>query len=467
MLRAATETWTWVGRLSGSKMLRIGWGAVSSWRVTSPAAVLCPLAVVLSGCVGTHAKTPLKPVSVAERERASVQRETATFMRLFKEGRFSAQWAQLSPIAKAAWPSRSARTQMLARKFGDISIRGISLGKPASGAAWTSQESPRISVAHTWRVPVAVNFRTPDLVRPSGVASSYAGLDLYLSVRNPHARPLVVGEGPASLDAPVITPAGPANVATGVPILMYHLVGPYPSRAQWTDDYGYQIEYGLTASPSQFAGEIQYLAANGYHAISLTRLSDALLYGLPLPTRPIALTFDDGRESPWQFAVPVLRRFGFTASFFVCSGFVDETNQTAGHLNVQTYLTWNQVADLARTGFWIEDHGQKDINVLWDLSLSGLRKEVQDSAHALEARTHQLVQFVAYTGAMWPYPQASQSDPQESTLFSRLAGFGYVGGVVDARVPSLQESTGQIWQLPRVRVVPEESLAEFVAGLAS
>lgn len=450
-----------------------------TWRRTALSVIFSVviLSTALAGCTGAmtpglsardrHTGPTPRPLSVIVLQRLAVKHEATLFMQRFKQGRFAAQWQQLSPVARAAWPSRSERSSMLRRKFGGLGIRAVAVGTPTRGAVWTSQETTNVSVAHVWRVPVSVMFRTPARLEPAGVASAYQGLDLYLSSSSPHAGALIVGEGPASIDAPIITPARPPNVTSQVPILMYHLVDQYPSRQQWTDDYGYAIEYGLTVAPAQFAEEMRYLAGHGYHAISLTRLADALLYGLPLPTHPLALTFDDGRQSPWYHAVPLLRRYGFTATFFVCSGFVGQTNQTPAHLNVQHYLSWSQVADLARMGFWIEGHGQKDMNPLWGLPIPELRTEVQQSAALLTAHTHQPIQFLAYTGALWPYPEASGSGPEEWALFSRLAGFGYVGAVVDARVPSVEESSAQIWQLPRVRVSPGETLAGFVASLGS
>jgi peptidoglycan/xylan/chitin deacetylase (PgdA/CDA1 family) len=404
-------------------------------------------------------------MTVAARERSAVTRQAALFMQRFKRGEFGAQWEELAPTARGMWPSRSARAGMLGHKFGSAGVDSVRIGVPAPGAVWTSQENPRVSMAGTWRVPVTVGFRDASRLRPSGVASAYTGLDLYLSVSPSHRRALVVGEGPASIDAPVLVPARLPTSSTRVPILMYHLVGPYPQRRQWTDDYGYTIEYGLTVPPAQFAGEMTYLHDHGYHAVSLTRLADSLLYGLRLPSHPVALTFDDGRESPWTYAVPLLRRYGFTATFFVCSGFVGQTNETTQHLNVQHYLSWTQVSDLARGGFWLEDHGQKDLNVLWGSSARQLRTEVQQSAQLLIAHTHQPIQFIAYTGALWPFAVAAQSGPEQEALFSRLAGFGYVGGVVDAHVPSVYEMSTQLWQLPRVRVMPGESMGEFVASL--
>lgn len=426
-----------------------------------PAACLL-LTVVLAGSLSMA--VPVSRASYrSDSPRSLIRQAAALFLHRFQEGKFAAQWAQLSPAARATWPSRAARTAMLARKFGRGEVSAIWVGRPLPGGVWTSHENPARAVGHTWRVPVAVRFRHPNRLRPAGVASAYSHLDLVLSLAGHH--PLIVGEGPASLDAPLLVPARLPLRQTRVPILMYHRVGPYPARAQWTDAYGYAIEYGLTVSPAQFAAELHALAAHGYRAISLTRLTDALLYGLPLPPRAVVFTFDDGRQSPWTHAVPLLRRYGFTAEFFMCAGFAGETNQTPSHLNVQHYLTWAQVSALSREGFWLEDHGQKDLQVLWDLSPGALRVEVGQSARVLAAHTHQPIQFVAYTGALWPYPSATQVGPAQQALFPRLAALGYVGGLLDTRLPSVQERSTHLWQLPRVRVSPGESTARFLASL--
>lgn len=429
--------------------------------------VILVCSAIAAGC-GTPAHTAGTrfTTSIAHRSlRSAVQLQARLFMRRFAAGDFGAEWAQLSQKAKSGWPSRSARTNMLQRKFPKGLVQASRVGAPVRGGPWVGPLGPGEIVTDGWRVPVTVTLERRPSLRPSGVGDLYRRLDLYLSAAPASKRVTIDGEGPASVDAPIIDPARLPSVHVRVPILMYHRIGPYPAPAQWTNTYGYQIEYGLTVPASQFGGEMRYLSSHGYHAISLPRLADALLYRLPLPSHPIVLTFDDGRQSPWFHAVPMLRRYGYTATFFVCSGFVGQTNQTANHLNVQRYLTWKQVMRLAGSGFWIEDHGQKDINALWGLPMPALRTEVQQSARLLAAHTHRPIQFIAYTGALWPYPAASETGPLERALFAHLARFGYAGAAVDARIPSSNESSAQLFQLPRVRVTPGEDVASFARSI--
>src|SRR5579875_2598654 len=325
--------------------------------------VLLAVVTALSGFFHRHpthhvSAAPVKAARVTPRQVA--MRAAQQFMTDFQTRNFQAQWARLSPSARQLWPSKSARDRMLAVKFSHIHPR-VSLGQPASGATWFSRESAGHGIPHLWRIPVTVRFS-----RPATAASAYRHLALYIRVAA--GRATIVGEGPASIDAPIIMPAHIQPRQVHVPILMYHRVGPFPQRSGWDSTYGYEIEYGLTVSPAEFRAQMAYLAGHGYRAISFPRLFDALLYGLPLPKKSVVLTFDDGRQSPYFYALPVLRRYGFNATFFICAGFAGQTNETPSHLNVQHYLSWRQMATLSRLGMWIEDHGVKDINPLYTLS---------------------------------------------------------------------------------------------------
>jgi peptidoglycan/xylan/chitin deacetylase (PgdA/CDA1 family) len=84
-----------------------------------------------------------------------------------------------------------------------------------------------------------------------------------------------------------------------VPILMYHVIAAPPAGARYP---------GLYVRPAEFAGEVQWLARNGYRAVTLERVWNAW-HGLGrLPRRPVVLTFDDGYRSDFTNALPILRR---------------------------------------------------------------------------------------------------------------------------------------------------------------
>ncbi|HXL60060.1 MAG TPA: polysaccharide deacetylase family protein, partial [Mycobacterium sp.] len=328
------------------------------------------------------------------------------------------------------------------------------LGAPMLEASWTEAENPAVRLSDVWTVPVSVGFKSPQSLRPVGVASLFSMTQLHIAMQ-PSGVAAIVGEGPASMDAPIILPATIPKVSVRVPILMYHLVDAVPPRSIEPSTYGWRLEIGLTTLPSQFAAQMAYLASIHATSISLQHLADALLYALPLPPHSFVITFDDGRLSPWFNAVPLLRKDGFTAVFFPCQGLIGRK------IGPQTYLSAAEVQQLATGGFSVEDHTFNDAHALFGANASTLNALTNRTKAVLQVLTGAPVQFLAYTG-IWPWPLATQGGSQEASVFATLASYGYVGGVLDVRVPSATETSSALWQLPRVRI----GMQTTIAGLA-
>ncbi len=96
---------------------------------------------------------------------------------------------------------------------------------------------------------------------------------------------------------------GQARHAKRVPILMYHVINPPPAGAPFP---------GLYVEPSEFAAQMQALANAGYHAITQDQMWAYWKRGVALPAgeKPIVVSFDNGYQSQYTNALPVLRRTG-------------------------------------------------------------------------------------------------------------------------------------------------------------
>lgn len=94
----------------------------------------------------------------------------------------------------------------------------------------------------------------------------------------------------------------------GVTVLCYHRVGPGSGR--------------MNVSAARFAAQMQWLADNGYHVVSLSALEAFLAGNAPLPRRSVVLTFDDGYRTVYRHAWPVLRRMGYPATLFIYTDFI-------------------------------------------------------------------------------------------------------------------------------------------------
>ncbi|MEO2022341.1 MAG: polysaccharide deacetylase family protein [Pirellulaceae bacterium] len=76
----------------------------------------------------------------------------------------------------------------------------------------------------------------------------------------------------------------------------------------------------------------------------------------PIPDKLVVLTFDDSVRSHFDVARPILKQYGFGATFFITEGFDFKTNK-------QDYLTWKQIAQLHRDGFEIGNHTRDHLGI--------------------------------------------------------------------------------------------------------
>ncbi len=89
----------------------------------------------------------------------------------------------------------------------------------------------------------------------------------------------------------------------------------------------------------------------------------------PIPNRIVVLTFDDSVKSHFTVVRPLLKKYGFGATFFITEGFDFATNK-------EDYMTWDEIAQLHRDGFEIGNHTRDHLAVTAD-SLSQLPAQLQ------------------------------------------------------------------------------------------
>ena len=104
----------------------------------------------------------------------------------------------------------------------------------------------------------------------------------------------------------------------------------------------------------------------------------------PVPDKLVVLTFDDSKASHYTVVRPLLKKYGFGATFFVTEGFTFRTNK-------DDYLTWEQIAELHRDGFEIGNH-TRDHMALSKVNLPKAKEQIdainaQCAAHGIPAPT--------------------------------------------------------------------------------
>ena len=135
------------------------------------------------------------------------------------------------------------------------------------------------------------------------------------------------------------------------PVLCYHRIGG-------------PLELGVTrVGRSVFARQMTALAKAGWRAFSLEEFARTTHN----PPRTLLLTFDDGYASLAQYAYPVLADLGFTATTFLITDFVGQTNawDVRYTWNRLTHLDWPDIERWQARGFTFASHGATHRRLTW------------------------------------------------------------------------------------------------------
>jgi len=145
--------------------------------------------------------------------------------------------------------------------------------------------------------------------------------------------------------------------------LMYHELE-LAGRKLCQSEPGY-VRYILPIET--FRNQMAWLKSNDWRGLNV---GEAIRY----PDGPsVCITFDDGCETDLIAAAPVLREFGFNATFYL----------TAGFLGTPGYLNDNQARDLDQQGFQVGCHSMTH-PYLSDLPEAELKREIVDAKGQIE-----------------------------------------------------------------------------------
>lgn len=95
-----------------------------------------------------------------------------------------------------------------------------------------------------------------------------------------------------------------------VPVLMYHTFEESPTFE------------GINVNQEQFESHLKWLKEEGYTTISNEQLAAYMKGELELPEKAIQLTIDDGYQSVYDTAYPLLKAYGFEATLYVITSHI-------------------------------------------------------------------------------------------------------------------------------------------------
>jgi peptidoglycan/xylan/chitin deacetylase (PgdA/CDA1 family) len=201
---------------------------------------------------------------------------------------------------------------------------------------------------------------------------------------------------------PTLTPEppwymqGPNEVV--VPILLYHHIGISQSASLYY------------VSPYAFEQQMVLLDQWGYQTISVELLVKALKHGAELPPKPIILTFDDGSETTYTSALPIMQKYNFTGTTYIVTNYI----------GVKNYMRVDQIRELYAAGWEIGSHGLSHTNLTHNPARQ--MDEIVESRRRLESLLGLPVMSFAYPFGAYD---------KDSVSYAHFAGYIAAMGLGD------------------------------------
>ena len=131
----------------------------------------------------------------------------------------------------------------------------------------------------------------------------------------------------------------------GLPVLMYHKI-----------DSSIPPDH-LNVRCDQFEKQLQFLNSRKYSTISFGQLLDYVRTGIPLPPRPVMITFDDGYKNNFTQMYPLLKKYNCLGNIYLVSSFI---NRLPSPTDPNEYMTVddlnNMDAEIIQYGLHTYDH---------------------------------------------------------------------------------------------------------------
>lgn len=192
-----------------------------------------------------------------------------------------------------------------------------------------------------------------------------------------------------------------------VPVLSYH-------------KFSKEHSDKLTITETAFKAQMKYLRENGYHVISAEQFIDFLDFKEQIPKKSVVITADDGWDSFYHIAFPILKEYGFPATLFVYTDFIGANRA----------VSWEQLEIMAKQGIDIQCKSKSHRN------LAALKKNETQKAYreAVEAEisfpTKLIEEKLGKKCTLFAYPYGESNHIVIELLkkYGYRAGFTLTGG---------------------------------------
>lgn len=219
-----------------------------------------------------------------------------------------------------------------------------------------------------------------------------------------------------------------------VPVMMYH-------------DILAEKQVFFDRTPEEFEAHLQLIQQKGLTPITMDQLVTHLRTGLPLPEKPILLTFDDGYEGHYTYVYPLLKKYNYPAVFSIYTAKV-------GKKMGRSSLNWEQIREMAADPLVTIASHSISHRVMTTLTPAEVTQELVESKQILERELGIPIHY-------FTYPEGKY----DAAIAESVQAAGYAGALtmddLDERLAGQSESLMAIGRIGQSRL---EEMVEVAWG---
>lgn len=407
-----------------------------------------------------HAVTPTA-ISTTH-QAAEVVTLGQQYMNALFQQKYTVMWSMLHPQIQAMWADQKTFSRYLQTRFENYKLQYFSLGQVSQLFSWINPET-MIQYNDVEAVPISLHLVSrltpqqqaqlaPQFQQPDQLLQNIPFIVQRVDQDNgSNEQWRVLKGGPTDPETPILPPLTPTSRTLAVPILMYHYISGVP-----VNDPNPLLRQSLSVSPALFNQQLDYLTQQGFHSVTLNQLINALYYGVPLPSKPIILTFDDGYLDGYTASYPALKAHGFSGVFYIITGKVGWQGQ----------MNWDQLREMLTNGMQIGSHtvNHRDIGDTYMASVDLANQEVQVSQKDLQDHLGISIQHFCYPNGG---PFKGNNVTLQQKVVALLASNGYIDATTDPGPTGVIQSSLKPLALLRLRIDGRSSLQSFINTLQS
>lgn len=228
--------------------------------------------------------------------------------------------------------------------------------------------------------------------------------------------------------------------SVGIPVLLYHSIAVDDSK--------------MSVSPENFERQLKLLREAGYSSINLSELNSCFNRGI-FPRNKLMITFDDGFLDNFEVAIPLLKKYGFGAVFFITGKFIGLTADFCNNDidRIKLMMSADNLLKINNDSFEVANHFFSH-KILLDVDENEVKSEYNKNLKKLAeiVGDNNNLRCVAF-------PKNKKGNFINLLKFLGVKlGFGGRPGVVGKKCNK--------YDLPRIQVFNNDSADKFIAKLS-